>query len=137
MSGLLSALFGPAPTPPFTLEAPSRFPQSTYVGRCRHFFQVINPTNLLITDGELASAQATLAHFKSHGRVAGVSDEQLWSAKLVRDSTVHPDTGEKIPLPFRMSAFAVRSNGDNAIAALSFVALCRRSFLSISPKMTQ
>lgn len=108
MSGLLSALFGPAPTPPFTLEAPSRFPQNTYVGRCRHFFQVINPSNLLINDTELAAAQATLAHFKSHGRTAGVSDEQLWSAKLVRDSTVHPDTGEKIPLPFRMSAFAVR-----------------------------
>lgn len=124
MSGLLRALFGPAPTPPFTLEAPSRFPQNTYVGRCRHFFQVINPTNLLISDAQLASAQATLAHFKSHGRAAGVTDEHLWSAKLVRDSTVHPDTGEKIPLPFRMSAFAVRSTGyETADIACSFATL--------------
>jgi len=29
----------------------------------------------------------------------------LWAAKKVLDTTIHPDTGEKIPLPFRVSAF--------------------------------
>lgn len=33
--------------------------------------------------------------------------EELWQAKKIVDSTIHPDTGEKVFLPFRMSAFVI------------------------------
>lgn len=29
----------------------------------------------------------------------------MWKAKQLVDSSIHPDTGEPVPLPFRMSAF--------------------------------
>lgn len=31
----------------------------------------------------------------------------LWKAKKIVDSTLHPDTGEPVMLPFRMSAFVL------------------------------
>jgi tricarboxylate carrier len=109
----IRAWFGPAPTPPFSLEAASRFPQDTYVGRCRHFSQLISPSNLFISDAELTEAQKQLSAFQAAGgrnsaafASLGLSDEQLWRAKLVRDSILHPDSGQSVPLPFRMSAFA-------------------------------
>jgi len=33
------------------------------------------------------------------------SKEKLWLAKKIKDSAIHPDTGEKIPMPFRMAGF--------------------------------
>ncbi len=32
---------------------------------------------------------------------------ELWSAKKIVDSTLHPDTGEPVFLPFRMSCFVL------------------------------
>jgi len=34
-----------------------------------------------------------------------VNPEKLWNAKKIIDSTIHPDTGEPVFLPFRMSSF--------------------------------
>jgi tricarboxylate carrier len=34
-------------------------------------------------------------------------NEEIWQAKKIVDSTIHPDTGEKVFLPFRMSAFVL------------------------------
>jgi hypothetical protein len=33
--------------------------------------------------------------------------DQVWLANKIYTSTIHPDTGEKIPQPFRMSGFAL------------------------------
>lgn len=34
-------------------------------------------------------------------------NEDIWRAKKIVDSTLHPDTGEPILLPFRMSCFVI------------------------------
>ena len=46
-----------------------------------------------------------MERFKQGGDLAGVSREQLWAAKKIKDAIVHPDTGEVIFMPFRMSGF--------------------------------
>ncbi len=93
-----------------------RYPQSDYVGRLRHFSDLTNPLNLLATRTQLDAARKLISEKEAETRVAGKSgilatvsnpaeEEGLWKAKTVVDSTLHPDTGEPIFLPFRMSCF--------------------------------
>jgi tricarboxylate carrier len=88
----------------------SEYDQSTYSGRFRHFLDLINPLTLFTSDAELNSAKALLDTHASALNPPSVEKDpgyhrSLWDAKKVRDAVVHPDTKEKIPVPFRMSAF--------------------------------
>jgi hypothetical protein len=65
---------------------------------------------LLASDDELANAQELLHKFKTQQLSADAlrdpaTHDRLWNARSLRDAIVHPDTGEKIPWPCRMSAF--------------------------------
>ncbi|KAI8924186.1 Tricarboxylate/iron carrier [Entophlyctis helioformis] len=82
-----------------------RYDQSTYWGRLRHFSEVTDPRNLLASDAQLQAAKRLVSDHISGVRAPGVTDEQLWQAKKLVDSTFHPDTGEKVLLPFRMASF--------------------------------
>ena len=93
------------PLPPFSLEKSSRYDQSTYVGRLYHFMQIMNPGTLLTTQKELDASLALLDLFKNGSLPKNVTDKQLWDAKTMRDSMVHPDTGKVIFWPCRMAAF--------------------------------
>ena len=100
------------------------------VGRLKHFTSVTSPLTLLASSSELAAAQKLLQDYQhgvGEGRAAwGREDEAgIWKAKQrgsqdtlggkwsrsqssinpVVDSSLHPDTGLPVPLPFRMSAF--------------------------------
>ncbi|RUS13935.1 Tricarboxylate/iron carrier, partial [Endogone sp. FLAS-F59071] len=59
---------------------------------------------LFVSRQGLERAKETIANYNS-GKLTGVHPEDLWKAKKIVDSTVHPDTGEPIFLPFRMSCF--------------------------------
>jgi hypothetical protein len=44
--------------------------------------------------------------FKEHQRTdPSVTDNDLWTARAKVENRLHPDTGETIPLPFRMSSW--------------------------------
>ncbi|KAI8149437.1 putative mitochondrial transport protein fsf1 [Fennellomyces sp. T-0311] len=81
-----------------------RYPQSTYWGRLRHFIDVTDPRTLFVSRQQLEVAKNLLGQYKQDPKMQ-VDPERLWKAKKVVDSTIHPDTGEPIFLPFRMSAF--------------------------------
>eukprot|EP01119_Soliformovum_irregulare_P019762 TRINITY_DN6326_c0_g1_i1.p1 TRINITY_DN6326_c0_g1~~TRINITY_DN6326_c0_g1_i1.p1 ORF type:complete len:331 (+),score=70.01 TRINITY_DN6326_c0_g1_i1:130-993(+) len=53
------------------------------------------------------NARLQLDTYRSQGSppVSREEAESLWESKRIVDATIHPMTGEKIPLPFRMSAF--------------------------------
>lgn len=53
----------------------------------------------------LEHAKTLLTDYKQ-GKIQHMTPE-LWQAKKLVDSTIHPDTGETILLPFRMSAFVL------------------------------
>ena len=79
----------------------------SYWGRVAHFFDMVDLRNILVTEAELADAQAALADVRA-GRApppAFASDASLWAAKRRVDSAIHPDTGQSIPMLFRMSFF--------------------------------
>ncbi|XP_007906756.1 sideroflexin-5 [Callorhinchus milii] len=90
--------------PRFQLGQP-RFQQCTFYGRLRHFLDVIDPRTLFVTESRLKAALQLLEDYE-HGITAPeVTDCQLWEAQKIKQAIIHPDTNQKIFMPFRMSGF--------------------------------
>ncbi|CAI2029809.1 hypothetical protein SEUBUCD646_0H03020 [Saccharomyces eubayanus] len=88
---------------PGPIELPaSRYDLSTYWGRIRHCAGISDPTMLLTSEKDLAHAKEIISAYR-HGELKETTPE-FWRAKKQLDSTVHPDTGETVLLPFRMSS---------------------------------
>ncbi|KAH6849692.1 Tricarboxylate/iron carrier [Chaetomium sp. MPI-CAGE-AT-0009] len=83
----------------------SQYDLSTYWGRVRHTMGITDPSTLLVGSAGLEQAKNALIAYK-HGHVHSMTPE-LWRAKKIVDSTLHPDTGEAVFLPFRMSCFVL------------------------------
>lgn len=90
--------------PPFHLNGP-RFDQTTFHGRLMHFLDVIDPRTLLVSDANLQSSIKLLEDFKNGTLPPGTTSKELWEAKKIKQAIIHPDTGEKVFMPFRMSGF--------------------------------
>ncbi|EJT72547.1 sideroflexin-5 [Gaeumannomyces tritici R3-111a-1] len=83
----------------------SQYDLSTYWGRVRHAAGLTDPRTLFVNKSGLEQAKRALISYKQ-GHVKEMSPE-LWQAKKIVDSTLHPDTGEPVLLPFRMSCFVI------------------------------
>ncbi|TLD05632.1 putative mitochondrial transport protein FSF1 [Venturia nashicola] len=81
----------------------SQYDLSTYWGRVRHAANLSDPSTLFTSSTGLEHAKSLIVDYKK-GKIAEMTPE-LWTAKKTIDSTLHPDTGEPVLLPFRMSAF--------------------------------
>uniref|UniRef100_G3PZW4 Sideroflexin 5b n=1 Tax=Gasterosteus aculeatus aculeatus TaxID=481459 RepID=G3PZW4_GASAC len=80
-------------------------PSGSFLGRLRHFIDVIDPSTLFVSEKRLKECVKLLDDYK-HGELPpGVSDLQLWEAQKIKQAIIHPDTGEKIFMPFRMSGY--------------------------------
>lgn len=81
----------------------SQYDLGTYIGRVRHTIGVTDPSTLFAGKTGLEKAKALVTDYKT-GKIEHMNPE-LWKAKKIVDSTLHPDTGEPVFLPFRMSCF--------------------------------
>ncbi|UZP43755.1 hypothetical protein NXS19_011567 [Fusarium pseudograminearum] len=89
---------------PGSRELPaSQHDLGTYMGRVRHTMGITDPSTLLAGKTGLEAAKKLVTDYKT-GKVEHMSPA-LWHAKKVVDSTLHPDTGEPIFFPFRMSCY--------------------------------
>uniref|UniRef100_A0A8C5BDY0 Sideroflexin 5b n=1 Tax=Gadus morhua TaxID=8049 RepID=A0A8C5BDY0_GADMO len=95
---------------PLAHTAMGPFQSGSFLGRLRHFVDIIDPSTLLVSEERLQECIKLLDDFKHHRLPPGVSDQQLWEAQKVKQAIIHPDTGEKIFMPFRMSGMT--SNED-------------------------
>jgi tricarboxylate carrier len=87
-----------------------RYDQGSFGGRLRHMLDVADPRCLLpglFFGMPLLESTTVMTAYRTHTLPATYPVERLWLAKKVSQSAVHPDTGEIIPAPFRMSGFAV------------------------------
>lgn len=71
------------------------------MGRVRHCMDLSDPTMLLSTATDISNAKRLVWDYRNG--VEPSMTPALWRAKKVLDSSVHPDTGETVFLPFRMS----------------------------------
>ncbi|KAE8285672.1 Sideroflexin-5 [Larimichthys crocea] len=83
----------------------SRYDQGSFLGRLRHFIDIIDPSTLFVSEKELKESIKLLDDYKHDTLPPGVSDLQLWGAQKIKQAIIHPDTGEKIFMPFRMSGY--------------------------------
>ncbi|CAD5210259.1 unnamed protein product [Bursaphelenchus okinawaensis] len=89
--------------PEFSLEKP-RYPTDSFLGRYLNYVDLIDPRTLFASNAKLEDAKKLLEDYKQ-GKSPDVSDKELWQASKLVSSTFHPDTGEKILPPFRMSGY--------------------------------
>lgn len=102
---LESVVPAPAPGVQGRVLPASQYDLDTYFGRVQHFSTVTSPLRLLATDEEVEQSRDLLVKFKSGASLDTIKWSEVFKAKATVDSTLHPDTGEKILLPFRMACF--------------------------------
>ncbi|KAL9129300.1 MAG: hypothetical protein Q9217_002210 [Psora testacea] len=83
----------------------SQYDLKTYWGRVKHSAEIADPRNLFVSAAGLEHAKRLVSAYKQ-GQVKSMTPE-IWQAKKVVDSTLHPDTGQPVFLPFRMSCFVI------------------------------
>ncbi|KAK4987772.1 Sideroflexin FSF1 [Elasticomyces elasticus] len=83
----------------------SQYDLSTYWGRVRHSADLADPRTLVVSKAGLDHAKQLVSSYKQ-GTSPSMTPE-LWQAKKIVDSTLHPDTGQPVFLPFRMSCFVI------------------------------
>lgn len=98
-------------------EKGQRFDQDTFFGRFCKMKLACDPFLLLYTEEQVKEKQKLLdkaAEYKNDRS----KDRELWEAKRIVDASVHPDTKEFIPRPFRMSGY-VPYNGPICVAMVA------------------
>ncbi|KAJ5764804.1 Sideroflexin FSF1 [Penicillium odoratum] len=83
----------------------SQYDLTTYWGRVRHAADISDPRTLLTGPAGLEQAKGVIAQYKQN-KIPFMTPD-LWNAKKIVDSTLHPDTGEPVFLPFRMSCYVL------------------------------
>ncbi|EXJ68373.1 uncharacterized protein A1O5_08165 [Cladophialophora psammophila CBS 110553] len=83
----------------------SQYDLSTYWGRVMQSAQIADPRTLFVSSSGLENAKRLVTSYKTGE--ARVMTPEIWQAKKIVDSTLHPDTGKPVFLPFRMSCFVI------------------------------
>ena len=92
------------PTPTKIDLSKPRYDQSSYTGRIQHFLDVIDPFTLFTSDTQLKHALTLIDKYKNNDPQALKTPvDELYAAKKLKDSMIHPDTGDVVPMIGRMS----------------------------------
>lgn len=101
-----------------------RFDQSTFQGRFARMLLACDPALLLHTESKVRAAQQALLEAEQdliqnpQRRLSPKDSRKLWETKRIVESALHPDTGEVIPRPFRMSGY-VPYNGPICVSMVA------------------
>lgn len=114
VAGVAALVEANAPIPTYHPSKGQRFDESHFAGRFSRMILACDPMLLFYNKEQVLEAREMLRKYKS----GEYTDRQLWEARRVVDAAVHPDTGEFIPRPFRMSGY-VPFNGPINVAMVA------------------
>lgn len=96
--------------PPFD-PLGSPYDIESYFGRCMYMYSITDSRTLLKTDDDVRAAVQMLKDFEE-GRIDGDQHRAaLWEAKRLKESAVHPETGEVLNRLARFAAFPIVNIG--------------------------
>ena len=100
----------------------TRFDQSSFLGRFCTMILKCDPKLITYSKKEFSEAKAMVENYQdilSHPPVGMVNvHHALWEAQRISSAAIHPDTGDIIPAPFRMSGY-VPFNGPISVAMVA------------------
>lgn len=91
-----------------------RFDQSNFAGRFSKMLLACDPRLLLYTEDQVQRSKEMVQNYQQFPGM----DRALWEARRIAESALHPDTGDVIPRPFRMSGY-VPYNGPICVAMVA------------------
>ena len=116
---------------PFSTNASDqRFSQDTFQGRFSRMLLACDPYLLIYTESQIQNSKQILLDYdagllksKANAEYSklNITTEQthlLWESRRIVESAIHPDTGEVIPRPFRMSGY-VPCNGPICVSMVA------------------
>ncbi|KAF0289372.1 Sideroflexin-2 [Amphibalanus amphitrite] len=80
-----------------------RWDQSTFAGRLRHFFSITSPLLALHGAADVEAARRLVEQYRAGAEPPDTTEQQVWRAKALCDSALHPDTGQLQNVVGRMS----------------------------------
>lgn len=81
--------------PRFDAKSPSRFDLDSYAGRSLHFLDALGDITTLVISGEKLREQQKLLESHAAGEATGATDAELWHARKLCASSIHPETGKE------------------------------------------
>lgn len=124
MGGAAAAEVATAPLVPTFDPKKERFDQSSFIGRLSKMLLGCDPFLLTYSDEEVREYKAMVDNYEFllKNLPDGVSEKEmsrkLWEAQRISSAALHPDTGDTIPHPFRMSGY-VPFNGPICVAMVA------------------
>lgn len=106
-----------ASVPPFDPKG-QRFDADSFKGRFSRMLLACDPRLLSYTEEQVRGSRDLVENWKQYADGSAEMDRTLWEAKRISDAAVHPDTGDVIPRPFRMSGY-VFYNGPVCVAMVA------------------
>ncbi|GKZ00584.1 hypothetical protein MPSEU_001010600 [Mayamaea pseudoterrestris] len=91
-----------------------RYSQSEFKGRFARMLLACDPRLLIYTESQVRQAKDMIDNYQNYPNM----DRELWEARRMVDAALHPDTGEVLPRPFRLSGY-VPYNGPICVAMVA------------------
>ena len=95
-----------------------RYDAESFQGRFSRMLLACDPRLLLYTEDQVKRSQGMVKNWQEIEDGSKEMDRALWEAKRIVDGALHPDTGDVIPRPFRMSGY-VMYNGPVCVAMVA------------------
>lgn len=82
-----------------------RYDQETFIGRFAKYLDLVDPRTLMPETFFGMTPEQAVEAMDAHDNGSGRFDtQQMWMARKIRDTHVHPHTGEELDLPWRLGA---------------------------------